>query len=117
MSLVFHGSDLVPFVFSDVVFLDGAESLLSRKSTKNIDKSFTYGDGVCISTLGHLCLVKDLILLGQVDASVFLGWRATSSDENLSWAKSDGGGALVELVTSVVRQLLERPLILINIVA
>lgn len=89
MSLVLHGCDLVPFVLANVVLLDRAETLLTRETAENEDAAFANGNGVSVSTLGHLSLVQDLILLGQIDPRILLRRGASTCNENLGWAKSN----------------------------
>ena len=82
MSFIFHRCHLVPFIFPNIVFFDRAESLFTWEATKNKDTSFTYRNCMCISTLGHLCLVQDLILLGHKDSGILFWWRATPGNQN-----------------------------------
>ena len=72
---------------------------------------------MCVSALVHLGLVQDLVLLGQINAGILFRRRTSTSDQDFSWAQSDGSGALVEFMTSVIRELFNCPLVLIHVVA
>ena len=65
----------------------------------------------------HWALVSDLILNGSIEASVLFGRRTAPSYQDLVGAERDGRGALVELRRAAITQLLNGPLILVDIVA
>jgi len=117
MPLVLHDSHLRPLVRLNLVLLDGVQALLAAEASKNVDVATAHGDGVRIPTLVHGALVGDLVLQGQVQACIFLRWGAAASDQDLCWRQSDRGRALVELAGATVAQLLDRPLILVHVVA
>ena len=71
MSFIFHWGNLVPFVFPDVVFFDGAKSLFARETTEHKDASFTNGDGMSVSTLSHLGLIQNFIFLRKINPGIF----------------------------------------------
>lgn len=91
VSFVLHRRDLSPLVLSDVVLLNRAQSLLSRESSKDKDCSFANGDSMSVSTFSHLGLVEDLIFLSEINSSILLWWRPSSSDQNLGRTKSNRG--------------------------
>ena len=70
-----------------------------------------------IPTLIHGALVGDLVLLGQVKPCILLWGRPSSCDEDLTWGKSDGCGALVEFTGTAVVQFLDGPLVFVDVVA
>lgn len=117
MSLVFHWSDLSPLIFPDVVFLYRAQSLFPRKSTKHKHRSLTDSDSMSISALIHLSLIQNLVLLGQVNPSILLWWWSSTSNQDLSWAKSDRCRALIEFMACIIRKLLDCPFVFVHIVA
>jgi len=117
MPLVLHGSNLRPLVFADIVPLNRAEPLLAGETAEDEDLTLADGDGVSVSRLSHRRLVQDLVLLRHVDTSVLLRRGATTRNKDLVGREGNRSGALVELVRQVVRELLEGPLVLVDIVA
>jgi len=117
VALVLHGRNLVPLVFFDIVLLHRAQALFAREASQHEDRAFANGNRVGVSALGHLGLVEDFVFHGEEDACVLLRGRASARDQNFGGAEGNGCRALVELMGGVVGQLLEAPLVLIDIVA
>ena len=70
-----------------------------------------------VPALVHWALARDLVLSSQIESSVFLWWTASTSNQNLIGRNSDGCGALIELASIAITQLLNLPFVFINIVA
>ena len=117
MPLVFHDGHLGPFVRLDLVLFDRVQALLATEATEDVDVSAAHRDSVRVSTLVHRALVRDLISLGQVEPSILLGWRTATSNQDVRRGEGDGRRALIELALAAIRQLFDRPLILVNVVA
>ena len=86
VSLVFHWSNLVPFVLLNIVLFNWAKSLLTRETTKYENGSLANGDCVGISTFSHLGFVEDLVFQSEIDSGIFLWWRSTTSDQYFCWS-------------------------------
>ena len=70
-----------------------------------------------VSRLVHGAFVGDLVLDGEINARVLLRRGTSARDEDLVGRERDGGGALVELGGVAVVELLDGPLILVDVVA
>ena len=98
VSLVFHRGNLIPLVFANVILFDRAESLLTRETAKDKDATFANGDRMCVSTLCHLSLVQDLILLCQINSGIFFWWWSSTSNQDLGRTQSNGSRTLIKFV-------------------
>ena len=116
MSFIFHRGNLTPLIFPYRVFLHRAQSLFAGKASKDKHSSFTNGDSVCISTFIHWSLVQDFILLGHVNASIFLWRGSTASYQYFCWAQSNWCWTLVKLVVCIVWQFFKCPFVFIYII-
>ena len=96
VAFILHHSHLSPLVLLDLVLFHRVESLLSTEASEHIDISTAHGDSMRVSAFVHWTLVSDLILQGQIEASVFLGRGASSSYQNLARSQGDGSRALIE---------------------
>ena len=117
MPLILHDSHLSPLVLFDLILFDRIQALLATKATKDEDVSATHSDSVRVSALVHRALVGDFISLGQVKPSIFFGWRTATGNQDVCRCESNSGRALIKLALAAIGQLLDRPLILIHIVA
>lgn len=117
MSFILHRCNLSPLVFSNIVFFNRTQSLLSRKASQNKHSSFADCNSMGISTFVHLSFVQDFIFLSQVNSRVFFRRRASPSNKNLSWTKGNWCRALIKFMTSVIRKFFNGPFIFIHIVA
>lgn len=96
VAFVFHHRHLSPLVLLDDILLDRVESLFAWKSSKNEDVTLAHSNGVRVAGLIHGAFVIDFVLDCEINTSVFLGRRATSSDENFVGRKSNCSRTLVE---------------------
>lgn len=117
VAFVLHDGHLGPFVLLDFVLFDRIEALLAAEAAQDEDVATTHRDGVCVPRLVHRAFVGDLVLLGEVESGVFLWWGTAASDQNLGGSQGNGSTALVELARAAVTQLLDRPLVLVDVVA
>lgn len=116
MSLIFHRSNLGPFVLSNAVFLNRAKALLTRETTENENSSFANGNGVGVPTFIHLSFVQNLVFLIQIYSCIFLWWGSSTGNEDFHCTQSDWGRALVKLMAGVICKFLYGPFILIDII-
>ena len=116
MTLVFHDSHLSPFVLFNLILFDRIQALLATKTTEDEDVSAAHGDGVRVSTFVHRALICDFITLGQVKSSIFFGWRTATGNQDVCRCESNSGRALIKLALAAIGQLLDRPLILIDVI-
>ena len=116
MSLVLHDGHLGPFVLFHLISFDRVETLLAAEPTQYVDIGAAHSDSMCIPALVHRALVRDLISDCQVEAGVLLRRRSTSSYQNIARGQRDCGRTLVELGSRAIAELLDRPLVLINVI-
>ena len=117
MALILHRRHLIPLVLLNIVLFNRAQPLLAREAAKHKHTSLTNCDCMCVPTFRHLRFVQNFVLLSQINSGVLFRWRPTASDQNLCRTQCYRGRALVEFVARCIGQLLERPLIFIDIVA
>ena len=91
MTLILHDCHLRPLVLLNRVLLDRVESLFAGEAAEHKHIALTHGDGVSIPGLVHGALDGYVVLVGQVDAGVFLWWGATTRNQDLSRRESNGG--------------------------
>ena len=71
---------------------------------------------MCISALCHLGLIQNLIFQCQINSCILFRRRSSTCNKNLIRAECNRCRALKEFVASVIRKLLDGPLILVDII-
>ena len=116
MSFIFHRSNLTPLIFPNGVFLNRAQSLFAWKTSKHKHSSFTNGNSMRISAFIHRSLIQDLILLGHINPSIFLGRGSTTSNQYFCWTQSNRSWTLIKFMVCIVWQFFKCPFVFIYII-
>ena len=117
MPLVLHRWHLGPLIFSHLVFLDRAESLLAGKSTQNVHITLANSYGVRVSAFIHRCFICYFILHCKVKSSVLFRGRSSARNQDFLGVQRYSRRTLVKLVRLCIIQFFLTPFVFVYVIA